>query len=339
MSKFPGRHLALLAALIIALSLIGPAGPAQAAALPGGKANYVVSFGSLHNPGGNWVRLGTYRFSTDGRVQSDTWVWSQSAPAARVGTGTVPDGGCSGTSATVRKCEVKTVAGFQAAAPESRGGTYTLYTGTDGIPVVNIQWDTTTWRSEEWKVEIAPDGTYSRLTFKYSQKFTHGYGYGSNKGFGERRAMDTVAGHQAALRMTYSRAAHGTVTPVYSVWGMSNFIPCTGTTWCLTYKIATASTGTCSCPAPYDTDRSIQNYIQKVSSHDRRDTFWHWCTCLAKGSACYQGNSHVYPLLQVIDDNGGWRGWVGVEASFYPYAESDARSRDMLSVFRVAEWV
>ncbi|WP_188196087.1 hypothetical protein [Nonomuraea sp. SYSU D8015] len=58
----------------------------------------------------------------------------------------------------------------------------------------------------------------------------------------------------------------------------------------------------------------------------------------ASRSPCYRGNSHVYPLLQIIDDNGGWRGWVGVEAAFYPYNDvADPRSRDMLSVFRVAK--
>lgn len=340
MSRFKrwGRFAAPLAAVIVAAGLITTTAAAQETVLPADKSNYVVSFGSLSDSGGNWVRLGTYEFGTDGRVSSSTWAWSQAKPAKRVGTGTIPDGDCSGTDSTVRECEIRTVDGFRSAAPEARGGDYTLHTASDGREFVNIQWDASSWRSEEWYVELAPDRTYSRLTFKYSPKFTHGYGYGSNRSLTERRPMSTVAGHEAPLRMTYSRAAHGDVTPVDGDWDMSRYGHCTGTTWCLTYKIPEASTA-CRCAAPHDDDRSIQNYVQQLSSHDRRDTFWHWCTCLAKDSPCYKGNSHVYPLLQVIDDNGGWRGWVGVEAAFYPYDDPDARSKDMLSVFRVAEWV
>jgi hypothetical protein len=330
--------IAVLSLLIALPASSGLAGPAAAADLPGGKGNYVVSFGSLYpDYGSNWVRLGTYVFTADGRVRSDTWAWSQANPSPRVGTGTVPSGACSGTADTVRPCDIKTVSGFLSPAPEARTGSYTLHS-SGGRQFVNVQWDQATWRSEEWWVDVAPSGTYSRLTFKYSQKFTHGYGYGSNAGLGARRPMDTVRNHQAPLTMTYHRAALGAVAYKQGGWAMDRYVHCTGTTWCLTYKIQQASEGTCECAAPYDGDRSIQNYIQKLSNTDRRDTFWHWCTCLAKGSPCYAGNSHVYPLLQVIDDNGSWRGWVGVEASFYPYAATDARKRDMLSVFRVAEW-
>lgn len=98
--------------------ILGPIAPA-AQALPGGKANYVVSFGLLRQgtSGDDWVRLGTYQLGTDGRVRSRTWWWDQRQPAARVGTGTVPAGTRSGTDDTVRRCEIQTVAGFTSAAP------------------------------------------------------------------------------------------------------------------------------------------------------------------------------------------------------------------------------
>ncbi|MFD0478374.1 hypothetical protein ACFQ0B_66955 [Nonomuraea thailandensis] len=153
-----------------------------------------------------------------------------------------------------------------------------------------------------------------------------------------RRPMEAVRAHDAPLTMTYDRATKGAVDHVDRTWDMSAYIRCTGTTWCMAYK--TQTTTNCDCPAPYDKDHSLQTYLQQITGKDRRDTHWHWCTCLAKGSQCHKGNSHVYPLLQVIDDQGGWRGWVGVEASFYPYTDvTDPRRNDMLSVFRVAEWV
>ncbi|WP_049567568.1 hypothetical protein [Nonomuraea sp. SBT364] len=324
--------------LLMVAALLGPVSPAAAAtALPGKKANYVVSFGSLRETSGsNWVRLGTYKFTSTGRVRSDTWAWSQSKPAPRVGTGTVPGGKCAGTQDTARPCEIKTAGGFLSRASEVRAGSFSLHT-TAGRQYVNITWDQTTWRTEEWWVDTAPDGTYSRLTFKYSRKITHGYGYGSNAGFEVRRPMESVRAHDEPLTMTYHRAAKGDVGYVDRTWDMSQYIQCTDTTWCMAFK--TRETGNCSCPAPYDKDRSLQNFVQQITGKDRRDTHWHWCTCLAKGGQCHKGNSHVYPLLQVIDDKGRWRGWVGVEASFYPYTDvADPRRHDMLSVFRVAEW-
>jgi hypothetical protein len=35
----------------------------------------------------------------------------------------------------------------------------------------------------------------------------------------------------------------------------------------------------------------------------------------ARGEHCYTGNSHVKPMLQIIDNAGGFHGWVAVEAS------------------------
>jgi hypothetical protein len=61
-------------------------------------------------------------------------------------------------------------------------------------------------------------------------------------------------------------------------------------------------------------DRWLAYYF---TEHDggRRNTMRLWCECLAdgRGETCYTGNSHIRPLLQVIDDGGDFRGWVGVE--------------------------
>ncbi|MFC7102395.1 hypothetical protein ACFQQB_19235 [Nonomuraea rubra] len=50
-----------------------------------------------------------------------------------------------------------------------------------------------------------------------------------------------------------------------------------------------------------------------ATSTDRRDTIWHWRRELAdgRGEHCYTGNSHVKPMLRIIDSSGGstdgWR--------------------------------
>merc|ERR1712000_40059 len=81
-------------------------------------------------------------------------------------------------------------------------------------------------------------------------------------------------------------------------------------------------------------DTSANYYIQQLTSADRRDAWWHWCSCLSGGSTCYKGNSHLKPMLQIIDNNGHWRGWVGAEATFYP-GGSGYRGGDVLGVFEI----
>ncbi|MFC7714255.1 hypothetical protein [Nonomuraea recticatena] len=94
---------------------------ASTAALPGGKATYVVSQGHLKGASNqNWVRLGSYRFSADGTVTAALYLWWQRHPEPRQGTGTTPDSGCTtkagGSASRPRTCEVLT-AGASPAPP------------------------------------------------------------------------------------------------------------------------------------------------------------------------------------------------------------------------------
>ena len=46
------------------------------------------------------MRLSDYTFTTDGKVRARTYLWQQSKPVARQGTGTTPDSSCSTSSPT-----------------------------------------------------------------------------------------------------------------------------------------------------------------------------------------------------------------------------------------------
>lgn len=345
-----------LAGALVAAALL-PLQSAAAAALPGGKANYVVSLGHLTDSAkSHWVRLSTYQFTAANTVKARSYLWRQSAPAAREGTGTKPDSSCSttaGSSASlVRTCQVLTAGGFTESPPETRTGTFEVSTvDVDGAPteVVSIKWSWESAWNEQWYVRLAPDGGLAKLDFKYNTKGTHGYGYGSNAALATRRAMSTVRAYPGTLKQDLIGWSHNKLSSsTGQVFAHDKYTGCTTTTHCMTYnqpssKSACQATG--GCPdfggKPDGTgDSSIQYYLVKLSSTDRRDTLWHWCRCLAKeaGQFCYTGNSHVKPMLQIIDDNGGFRGWVGVEASFYPYGGANPRSNDMLAVFRVAEF-
>lgn len=345
----------IVVALTVAAGIAFP-GSASAVALPGGKANYVVTLGHLADGfRGNWVRLGTYQFSTSGSVTARMWVWSQTAPKARVGTGATPDSSCSTTSGSstsrVRTCQILTAGGFTGSAGETRTGTFTTYTQTvGGVPtqVVSISWAVGQAWTDEWYVRTSADGRLARLDFKYNTKALYGYGYGSNAALTTRRAMSSVKAFPGTLKQDLvSWSKDQVVTSSGQTFGHTAFSTCTATTHCLTY-VQPSSTGACQasggCPnyggGTSANVSSIQYYLVKMSSYDRRDSLWHWCTCLAmeRSEFCYTGNSHVKPLLQIIDDTGAFRGWVGAEASFYPSSAGDPRYADMISVFRLTDF-
>lgn len=337
----------IAAALIMLLTCTVAPRPAAAstATLPGGKATYVVSQGHLKAASSqNWVRLGSYRFAADGTVTAALHLWWQRHPEARQPTGTIPDSSCTtkagGSGSRPRTCEVLTAGGFTGAPDENRTGTYTV-SGN----VVSIRWKIAQTWTEQWYVRPSPDGALARLDLKQSTLATHGYGYGSNAALGTRRAMSSVKAFPGALRQDLTSWAGGRiVTSSGERFAHSSFRACASTTWCLTY-LQPSSRGACQksggCPKYGGGTKanvsSIQYYLTKISNSDRRDTLWHWCTCLAmeRGEFCYTGNSHVKPLMQIIDDKGAFRGWVGAEASF---STGSSRAADMMAVLRITDF-
>ncbi|TYB56945.1 hypothetical protein FXF51_41410 [Nonomuraea sp. PA05] len=340
------RTAAAILSFLLALALL-PVRPAAAsiAALPGGKTTFVVSQGHLKAASRqNWVRLGSYRFAANGTVSASMYLWWQRRPEARQRTGMVPDGGCStkagGSASRARTCRVLTAGGFTGAPDESRSGTYTV-----AGDVLTIRWKIAQAWTEQWYVRRSPDGKLARLDLRRSTLATHGYGYGSNAAIGTRRAMSSVKAFRGALRQDLTSWAGGRlVTSDDQPFSQSAFRSCATTTSCLTY-LQPSSRGACQksggCPryggGTKSNVSSIQYYLTKISDSDRRDTLWHWCTCLAmeRREFCYTGNSHVKPLMQVIDDGGNFRGWVGAEASF---STGSSRAADMLAVFRLTDF-
>ncbi|MFJ9820749.1 hypothetical protein ACIRU3_36875 [Streptomyces sp. NPDC101151] len=352
----------VLLALVAVLEAVIPV-EAVPHGLPGGKTNFVVSTGYLKDGSAhdNWVRLGSYVFNpVTGSVTARMHRWNQKHPVRREGAGVTPDTGCAPVgkwdSPGRRRCPVMTAGGFPGEPNDVRTGSYTLRAAEQGVTgddVVSITWDTNR-APEQWTV-VSGEGL-ARLEFRSRGGATTGYGYGSNAPLDRGQSMSSVFEHPAfpALKLD----GHGwskdeaNQFPAGQTFHHRRFSPCTDTTRCMTLaeessgKACSASSG---CPRYGDggsekgkTDNTIQYYLARVGIQDRRDTLWHWCTCLAMEhkQLCHQHNSHVKPLLQVLDDTGTFRGWVGVEASFYPGAEPEhgPRWHDMLAVFRMADF-
>src|SRR5690606_9237999 len=110
--------------------------PATAAALPMGRATYVISMMD-GKPGALAVRLATYSFSTNGTVTERYWAWRQDSISGKNNvTWTKPSSGYV-TTGCVRACPVRTPYGFQRKAkPHVFTGRWSM----QGTSVLVIRW-------------------------------------------------------------------------------------------------------------------------------------------------------------------------------------------------------
>ncbi|WP_129669918.1 hypothetical protein [Phytoactinopolyspora endophytica] len=296
---------------------------AQAAELPLGKQRFVVSIGGLRaSSTENWVRLGQYEFHSDGTVTEQHWHWSQRIRVNRVGTGFVA------RDCPTRTCEVQTAGGYQSTAASSTlNGTYTV----DGDRL-RVTWSNGLW--EDWVIESAANGALATLAFADANfTATHGYGYGSNAAWNDRASMQTMAAadhtqfeHSYRLWKTTSSNSDPFIdSGDGSPFWVQDWSVCSGAS-CLGARTSGGTAGT-------------DYYVSPARSPigHRRDTMWSWRLANADGrnEYCYTGNSHVKPMMQIIDDNGGFHGWVGVEASLNETVAEQGRYADDIGVFSI----
>jgi hypothetical protein len=307
------------AILLLLATFTSPAAAAERAA-PGGMSRFTVAIGGLSTASRtNWVRLATYSFTANGTVSESHFHWSQRTRVARTSTG-VRAADC-----VARDCVVQTANGFQATSqPEHLSGTYTV-TGT----TLRVEWTGNGW--EQWQVSEPITGKLAKLTYQGSSfGATHGYGYGSNAAWATRASMAQIAAFDhTKLKHDYHLWKTDNGTP-YLDEGAGNPFWVLGWDPCSSSRCLGATTS------------GTQYYLStaNTTSTDRRDTIWHWRTSLAdgRGEYCYTGNSHVKPMLQIIDSDGGFHGWVAVEASLNQTVPDQGTSADDIGVFEIAEF-
>jgi hypothetical protein len=338
--------------LLASLTVVLPA-PATSAVteLPGGKANWVVSVGGLNtaaaNNFANWTRLGWYIFSTDGTVRTNWWSWNQRDEPMRVDSGVVAS--CGGDVPT---CAVQTMSSFLSAPSGAFEGTYRTSAGK-----LDVTWTKTgtgqplaTPLTEHWLLDAVPGGKVARIssdgyhsiykgpvdvptTFSdYSATF--GIGYGSN--------APLSAGNKASvteIRTTYGADEHlGTFVTAsaggvhrepsglrqtgFDQWRSCPSGKCVG--------IRELNTG-CYCDK-YPTRRDRIRYMADAPPA-RNNIYTYWCECLRQTADCYRANNHVQSLLQIIDDDRKFQGWVGVETSTHVKSDGSAPDHDLKGAY------
>lgn len=288
--------------------------------LPLGMANFTVAVGEVNTSiTTNWNRLGTYTFSDDGTVSEEHWHWSQSRRDARTGTGV------QGSDCPSRDCEIYTANGYESSsAPDSLDGVFEV----DG-DTLRIEWDQDDWW-EEWTLSVAVEDSLAKLEFlDASFGATHGFGYGSNADHSERATPEEIHAedHTEFNHRYYLWKTEGTTDPIIDEGSGGPF-------WMTDWEVC----GGGDCLGGLS-DTTTEYYVSHphLGADDRRDTLWHWRTHLAddRGEYCYTGNSHVKPMMQIIDSNGNFHGWVGVEA-FINHTTDNGAYDDHFGVFEIA---
>ncbi|NKZ05971.1 hypothetical protein [Actinomadura latina] len=315
------------AAVLAAVLLIAqPAArsAAREAGAPLGKSNFAVAVGALEGASrANWVRLGRYAFAADGGVSAEYWSWRQQVRVRRSSTGNRAQG-CAG-----RDCTVLTASGWQSAdAARTLTGGYDVH-GDE----LHIAWDDGHW--EKWRLTSLAGGEIADLELAANDLgATHGFGDGSNASWDARVPAATIAA-----------ADHTSFVHRYDLWktdpdsGAGYIDHGDGSPFWVT-RWKPCRDGRCL-GARTHRERDPAHTVYYVAPADtasghRRDTLWHWRTALAdaRHETCYTGNSHVKPMIQIVDDDGGFHGWVGVEASLNQ-TTSEGRDADDIGVFRI----
>ncbi|GIF09747.1 hypothetical protein Asi03nite_72850 [Actinoplanes siamensis] len=336
--------LALLVSMLVAPTAARAAPPA----LPGGKANWVVSVGGLNNnyDPRNWVRLGYYVFNADGTAETNFWSWNEADSPERINT---VKANCDGA---VPHCYIRTVEDFDGSPTGGLRGsfdydasgrlvvtwktdksgaditdlreTWNLQTGLVGGKLARITSPTYYTNSGTASDPDVPDPVAGEFS---SYSATFGIGYGSTTGFGSdtRASMSDLVNdsryNTVPYRGTFVRVNNGSLDregtggnwTFSGAQGDNNANPwqkCAGAE-CLGFVQHATSCRSTEDPPNADKDRA--RYLAEIGG-GRRNTEEYWCMLLASGADCYVYNSHPRPMLQIIDDDGTFQGWVGAEA-------------------------
>ena len=281
----------------------------SAVALPGGRGNYVISLmgGSQYN---RWVRLARYSFTagtgSTGTVTQSFYFWNQgtftgNASVNKVNSG-FTTGGCTYT------CNIRTPLGFQPndpTWPKSSTGTY--YIDVNGRVVI-------TWPGgefERWTISH-PKTTYAKLTIHGTNyNVLHGWGFGSTASFNTGATIDQI---KAAGDLTNCETWENVydTSDIYETYP-NTYLPVGRYDRCTTPTLQLHETASPSC-------NQYHVYLATHITPTLRKSYWQHqtaaVTCSEGGGPCISsGGGHTTALLQVIDDNGNFEGFVVGEAS------------------------
>ena len=286
---------------------------AAAQPLPGDKANWTLVLSRFPTSGLTWVRMVQFTFNAAaGTVGVTYWEWRSDQNKGKTAYNTHT---CTFDGKT-SVCTVYTPTGWKYPTGQyiSATATYT-YNTTSKVLVIN-------WpggQTESWNISNPEPGVARALFASSSYSVTHGHGYGSNAAWSTHKDIAEIAkisypGYQ--IRSNNSGGSTNTITPASSLWEgsalnfsgytyPSNPTPKNAMHW---WQPSTV------CGSGQNPRTGIINHLASFND-GRAMVFNHFCASLPAESAfpCYSGNNHPYAFMQIIDDAGNMRGFLGLE--------------------------
>ncbi len=287
----------------------------SATALPGGRPYYTVSLmgGSFPN---KWVRIAQYTFTagsgSSGTVYESFRYYTQNQSGDHT-TNKVLTGFT--TSGCNYNCNVRTCINFQPGSYwQNLTGTY--YIDVNGRLVI-------TWSGgsvEAWTIS-SPKTYYKKLDI-YNSNYgvLHGYGFGSNTGFDTGATTATIKAAGDLTDTKYWANNYQAADEFQSYSTTSHYLPLSQYTQCNTDVIKVTETGAACPTGDYKSyiagDPAAEPYGHKRKNYrqfQRGDVGCHegYSDCIRDSGT----RGHIFLYLQVLDDSGVFRGFVGVEAT------------------------
>jgi hypothetical protein len=283
---------------------VAPAAPATAASLPGGRRTFVVSMMD-GTPQALAVRLATYEFAANGRVTETYWAWRQNAISGKGNVRwTKPSSGYT-TYGCRYNCPVRTPVGFQKGArPHVFTGSWTM----ESASVLAIKWSPS-YPVERWQLDSSRPGMVGARLLS-ARGDARGWGVGSNASAKKGVSLAKVYASRWITGPFAENAYSPTTRDMAIGFSAQDYRLCGST--CMQ---STAMGGS-------DRNSWYHSYFAANAAVDGRKVYWNNQRGVVQqlespGTNCISasGGGHTNALLQALDDDGGFVGFVGVEAS------------------------
>lgn len=296
---------------------------AETPLLPDGRGNYVVSMFGGASTTTRWSIVRTLVLSpvdaTHGTVGSESWAWHQDtftgdAHVNKVETGYTTAGG-------PYVGAIKTPLGFQPGSPGTPlQGEYVL-----DESLLTITWQSGKWDSWELSTPLSHPTTMITLVDS-NYEARHGWGFGSRAPLDTGATMSEVlATPNLSFQHLWGNRYDAPDHENLSYFPLSNYLQCSPVAIMVDE------------PAPLVCDR-WHSYVAGDPSVDGRRNFWNQqlgeVGCAEAGHPCPDPScnqttigelgGHTLAMLQVLDDDGVFRGWVATEASLHGHYSGGA---------------
>ena len=281
--------------------------PAGADSLPAGRSTYVVSMMS-GPPEALTVRLAIYMFTASGRVTERYWAWRQNEIAGKGNVRWTKPASGYVTNGCLHACPVRTPVGFQKGLA---GQTAVGHWWTSSNDVLAIRW-ASSQPVESWQLDEDQPGFAGADLVSAGSSAAVGWGIGSNASATRGIGLAQIYRTSSWITGPFAENAYQAQTEHTSVgWNPSDYTLCS-TGRCLQSRTETSS----------DLKSWYSSYFAANAAVDGRKVYWNNQTGVVQqlenpGSVCISasGGGHTNALLEGLDDDGGFVGFVGVEAS------------------------